>query len=359
MRWFSKTLDVATIGSSSPLRRLVAYYVVVVGITVLLLWLFPTIFNPMFSGERLRELTATPKLLQDGLNSTEFATPALPLSDRLNMAIVTVEVMLGTLVLMLPVSWVYMSERQTRGYRQSIVQTLIILPIVVAGIILIVRNSIALAFGLAGIMAGVRFRNTLKDPRDLVFVFLAIGVGLAAGVQAMTVAWLISMLFNFVLLIIWRSDFGRSVLEPHPASHWSEPLSTLADGNGQEIPDRDLMLALDPKKANALADRFERLRGLMGKSSKKRGRYNAVLWVTTEDVSVAQRLVEQVLEQTTKRWRLDEVITNEGKPSELYYLIKVRKKTPRDEVLTAVRAGAGSAISGAELEASADFIAES
>lgn len=358
MRWLSKTIDVATIGSTSPLRRLVAYYLVVVGLTVLLIWLFPTIFNPMFSGERLRELTATPKLLQDGLNASEFSNPVLHLSDRLSMAIITTEVMLGTLVLMLPVSWVYMSERQTRGYRQSIVQTLIILPIVVAGIILIVRNSVALAFGLAGIMAGVRFRNTLKDPRDLVFVFLAIGVGLAAGVQAMTVAWLISMLFNFVLLIIWRSDFGRSVLEPHPASHWSEPLSALADTNGNSIPDRDLMLALDPGKASALADRFQRLRTLMGKSGKKAGRYNAVLWITTMDIPVAQRLTEQVLEQSTKRWRLDEVITNEGKPSELYYLVKIRKRTPRDEVLTAVRAGAGSAISSAELEASADFVAE-
>ena len=65
----------------------------------------------------------------------------------LELAITTLLIMLGTLALMLPVSWVYMSAQRTRTYNQSVVQTLIILPIVVAGVILIVRNSLPLASG--------------------------------------------------------------------------------------------------------------------------------------------------------------------------------------------------------------------
>jgi len=48
-------------------------------------------------------------------------------------------------------------------------------------VVLIVRDSVALAFSLAGIVAAVRFRNTLRDTKDAVYIFLAIAVGLAAG----------------------------------------------------------------------------------------------------------------------------------------------------------------------------------
>ena len=76
--------------------------------------------------------------------------------------------MTGAFLLMLPVAWVYILTRQKKGYRQSVVQTLIILPIVVAGVVLLVKNSVALAFSLGGIVAAVSFRNTLRDTKDAV-----------------------------------------------------------------------------------------------------------------------------------------------------------------------------------------------
>jgi hypothetical protein len=59
--------------------------------------------------------------------------------------------MLGSFALMLPTSWVYMATRQKKGFDQSMVQTLIILAMAVTGVVVIVRNSLALAFSLAGI----------------------------------------------------------------------------------------------------------------------------------------------------------------------------------------------------------------
>jgi hypothetical protein len=114
---------------------------------------------------------------------------------------------------------------------------------------LIVSNSLALAFSLAGIVAAVRFRTTLADARDIVFIFLAIAVGFAAGVQVVTIGLVLSMIFNFVLVLIWRYDFGRAVLEPTAASQWEAPLQDLAgkDGGGNKIR-RDLVLALTPVK---------------------------------------------------------------------------------------------------------------
>jgi hypothetical protein len=355
MRLWTSIANVTTIGSDSPVRRLILYYAAVCALVFALVHFVP-IFNVLFSGERLDELSSAPRLLQDGLEANQFRAPVIEISDRLRLAITTFAAIVGTVVLMLPVSWVYMSTRRLNGYNQAIVQTLIILPIAVCGIVLIVRNSLALAFSLAGIVAGVRFRASLRDARDAVFIFLAIGVGLAAGVQALTVALLLSLSFNFVLLMIWRSDFGRSVLEPTAAGPWVQPLQTLAEANGSgdgSVADRDLLLALSPKKAEALAVRFQRVRDLMvAGPGKKKPRYNAVLWVTTDEVREAQVRVERVLNAMARRWQLDEVVTAAGKPSALYYLARIRKATPPEELITAVRAEGGQFLKTAELELS-------
>jgi Domain of unknown function (DUF4956) len=259
--------------------------------------------------------------------------------------------MFATLALMLPVSWVFMSARRTRDFSQSVVQTLIILPLVVAGIVLVVRTSLALAFSLGGIVAGLRFRTTLSDVRDTVYIFLGIGVGLAAGVQSLIVAAVLSVTFNFVILLVWRYDFGRNVLDPTASSQWTEPLGELvAKPNGAgNVPDRDLVLALTPKNAAVLAKRFERVQKIVG-STKKKPRFNAILSITTDGLADAQARLLVVLNQIAKRWRLDQVVTNEGKPSELYYLVGVKKKTNRDEFLTALRASVGDTITKADLE---------
>jgi hypothetical protein len=246
-----------------------------------------------------------------------------------------------------------MSVRRTTGYSQSIVHTMLILPIVVAGIVLIVRNSLALAFSLAGIMAGVRFRTGLKDARDTVFIFLAIGVGLAAGVQALTVAALMSVIFNFLVLTVWRTDFGRSPLTLSPSVEWGSTLGTLAEQNGaQTVPDRELLLSLTPEKAAALADRFSRVRDLLGAGNGKgrKSRYNALLKVAASDLALGQQRVEEVLKAMTKRWKLDESAPGaEGKPGELWYLVRLRKNT-QDDVLGAILAHGKDSVLGAEFE---------
>jgi Domain of unknown function (DUF4956) len=352
MGFFKRLIDFFTLGSDRPILRLVAYYIALGVVTVALLRFFP-IVNHVFSGERLTQLTTeAPQMLEDGLGAGSGKAAATQAEAPLELAITTFLIMIGTLALMLPVSWVYMSAQRTRTYNQSIVQTLIILPIVVAGVILIVRNSLALAFSLAGVVSAVRFRTTLKDSRDLVFIFLAIAVGFAAGVQTLTVGVMVSVVFNFLLLLIWRYDFGRNVLEPTASSQWTGPLTNLAEKRGDStVPDRDLVLALTPNQVSVLAQRFKRVRNVLGDDDKK-PRYNAILSITTNAIGESQQLVGVVLDKITKRWKLDDVVSNDGKPSELYYLVRMRKTATRDEFLTAIRATAGDSILGADLEIS-------
>src|SRR5688572_10546345 len=266
---FKRVIDTVTLGSDRPIRRLLAYYIILGGSFAALLYFFPVV-GQLFSGERLEELTQAPQVLADGLTSNQFQAPAAELPASVKLAVTTTLSLLATLALMLPVTWVYMSARRTKRHNQAVVETLIILPIVVAAIVLIVRNSLALAFSLAGVVAAVRFRTTLRDSRDTVFIFLAIGVGFAAGVQVITVGAVASIMFNVVLLFIWRYDFGRNALAPTAASQqWAEPLKLLAETNGNgggnghgRVHDRDIVLALTPQKVDALADRFNRVRQL-------------------------------------------------------------------------------------------------
>ena len=120
--------------------------------------------------------------------------------------------MLAAVLLSLPVAWVYLLTRAKRGYQQSVVQLLIILPAVVAGIVLLVKYSITLAFSLAGIVAAVRFRNTLDDSKDAVYVFLATAIGLASAVN-LPVAAVVSIGFNAIALVLWYTDFGSAPME--------------------------------------------------------------------------------------------------------------------------------------------------
>ena len=349
----SNVIDVLTQGSDRPLRRLLAYYAIIAVIVALLAIFFPRIVL-LVAGKGLREVAGTPQILEDALSGAGAAVPGFGPGSLGELSIVTIFILLGTLVLMTPVTWVYMSARSVPGHSQGIVQTLIILPLVVAGIIIVVQNSLALAFSLAGVVGAVRFRTTLRDTRDLVFIFLSIAVGFAAGVQSLAVGAIVSIVFNLVILLTWRYNYGRNVLTPTAASQWSGPLETLASsgGDGQgDVPDRDLVLALTPSKAGVLADRFDRVAKTLGKK-KKKPRFNAVLTVTTDNLPEAQASIEPVLEKMTKRWKLDEVVTNTGKPSEIYYLIRPKKVVTRDELLTGIHDHAGNVIASVDLETS-------
>jgi hypothetical protein len=116
--------------------------------------------------------------------------------------------LVGSIIVMLPVSWVYMDIHKRSKMDQSLLETLIVLPVVITGIVLLVHNSLALAFSLAGVMAGVRFRNAMKSTADSVFIFMAVGVGLASGIGMLMIAITMSVVFNYTFLALWALNYG-------------------------------------------------------------------------------------------------------------------------------------------------------
>jgi hypothetical protein len=225
-----------------------------------------------------------------------------PLEDRWS-GVVLVRAMVTALVLMLPVAWVYLGTRRRRGPDHSVVQTILVLPVAVAGVILVVQNSLPLAFSLAGIIAAVRFRNTLKDPADMLFVFLAIAVGLAVGAHAFSAATLISVVFNLVVLALWHCDVAEAL-----QSHAREGAIT-----------RPRVEPTVPPRSNG-----------------KRNRYTGVLAVQVADLENGQRAVEEVLRQEAQKWQIDEIKKKRDGRTTLRYVVRVDKSLPPELMLDAV-----------------------
>ena len=121
--------------------------------------------------------------------------------------------MVMTLLLMLPVSWVYRAIHTDSVYDHSIDTTTLILPAIVAGIVTVVQHSLALAFSLAGIVAGVRFRRALSDTFDTLFILSSIGVGIAAGVKSIEIAVVLTVFFNYAAILVCA--FGDGLESQH------------------------------------------------------------------------------------------------------------------------------------------------
>lgn len=117
----------------------------------------------------------------------------------------------------LPVSWVYGWTRPPKKYNQSFISALLVTPIGIALVVFLVKGSIPLALGLAGIVAAVRFRATIKEPIDSVYMLVVIGIGLAAGAQLISVAYVASLVFVAIALGVWGSGYGS---EPPVLSGW-------------------------------------------------------------------------------------------------------------------------------------------
>jgi len=257
-------------------------------------------------------------------------------------------------VLVLPVAWVYTITRQKRGYRQSMVHSLILLPVIVAGVVVLVKFSLALAFSVAGIVAAVRFRHTLEDSKDAVYIFAATGIGLASGVELAAAAAL-SFVFNFVTLVLFRSDFGRSParLEGEMAEERLRRALAMANRTSQFVArlDREVLEDMAPEQLEALADRAWRRRQEVapGVSDDEETRFDSVLSVRTDGASSAREAVEAVLERLAKRWRFRRgQPTAEGEQA-LEYAVKLKKSVAPTALLDAVRAEVAAGVRGVEL----------
>jgi hypothetical protein len=333
---------------SAPLARLAAYYALLSGAAWAVVTRFPAVpelleqfrMQSAIAGGRGRDLSSV------AMGGESFSQG--------QWALITLLSMLASLTLVLPVAYVYMVTKQRRGYDQSVVQTVIILPMVVAGTLVLVQNSLSLAFALGAVLAAVRFRNTLKDTKDAVYIFLALSVGVAAGVFSPVVGAVSSVAFNVVVLGLWHFNVGNIYVDQRDRVTPLRPGETLIGpgktGEFMAVGDPQLLAALTPAELEEVADRAARLQAYVAAraTDDKKKRFSAVVLVHTTQPQPAQQAVEAILEEQTKRWKLTEILPGEGGISTLEYLVRLKDEVEAGAFIDSVQRRGAPSVAAAE-----------
>ncbi|NJP94720.1 DUF4956 domain-containing protein [Nonomuraea sp. FMUSA5-5] len=110
-------------------------------------------------------------------------------------------------VLSAMIGWVYRATHRNVSYSQSYVQTLVVLGMLISLIMLVVGSNIARAFALVGALSVVRFRNAIKETRDVGFIFLVMGVGMAVGTRFYLLAVVAAVAISLIVMVMHRFNW--------------------------------------------------------------------------------------------------------------------------------------------------------
>lgn len=127
---------------------------------------------------------------------------------------VTIYTVIGNLLVSflcgVTISMVYRFVYKGPSYSVTFVNSLVILSMITSVVILVIGNNLARAFGLVGAMSIIRFRTAVRDVQDIVFIFFALGVGMAAGVGLYSVAISATLIISIAIILLSISNFGHT-----------------------------------------------------------------------------------------------------------------------------------------------------
>ncbi len=113
------------------------------------------------------------------------------------------------------IALVYRFTYRGASYSSTFVNSLVLLSLITAVVILVIGNNLARAFGLVGAMSIIRFRTAVRDVQDIVFIFFALAIGMAAGVGLNSVAIIGTMFICLIIILLDTSGFGRPARLKH------------------------------------------------------------------------------------------------------------------------------------------------
>lgn len=325
-------------GAAGILLRLVGYYLLVAAVLALTVWVFPG-FAEMLSLDFRTGVEPAVGFARDAIEAPRALSSGL--SPVVNTVLLGTLAMLGGLIFAMPVAWTYTETKRDEGFDKSIVQMIVMLPLAVGGVVLLVRGQIAIAFALAGIVAAVRFRTTFKDVKDAVFAFVAIGIGLASGMQAWLLAGVLSFVFCVVVVALWRFELG----EGSDRARREGPL-TLSEALARDDPERAIVVGdpvlvgpLNDDEMRAVKEQASRLeQHVRADAFREKQKYKHVMLVYAVDAEEAEERVEDLLEKYAKRWRMVEVLPGRDGIQILEYLVRFKKSAELGELLDRLQA---------------------
>lgn len=121
-------------------------------------------------------------------------------------------VMMLSFLLSSIIGYIYKATHRGVSYSQTYVHTLIIMGTTIALIMLIVGSNIARAFALVGALSIVRFRNAMKETRDIGFIFMAMAVGMAVGTRFYMLAVFATLLMSVFVVVLSKFNLFAKVI---------------------------------------------------------------------------------------------------------------------------------------------------
>lgn len=126
--------------------------------------------------------------------------------------------------------WTYMATHTGLSYSRNFVASLLVIPVLTAGVMQVLANNLVTAFGMMAVFAIVRFRNILRDTLDTSYILSALVVGMACGTQRYPVAIVVTVLVIVIMFYLWATAFGsRHRYDVIINLHWGRPLADLGD----------------------------------------------------------------------------------------------------------------------------------
>lgn len=170
----------------------------------------------------------------------------------------TFAALLLSFALLLIVAYFYRQTHRGLSYSVSFVHAMIIMGVTVSIIMLIIGSNIARAFTLVGALSIIRFRNAVKDSRDVAFIFMSMAIGMGVGTGFYLTAVIFTVAMCAMVYFLSRFEIGSTVnreqllklqvpasLDPHTAfndvffRHTRDnallSLETLRDGSVLEL----------------------------------------------------------------------------------------------------------------------------
>lgn len=311
-------------GQAMQGRQLFAYY----GLLFLFLLLIRSLLlelNAQFDLAIFPKLTAGVQMVID--NAAEFDNALNILSS-----------LMYSFLFSLPIAIVYRITKEGGRFDPSLGQTIVLLSMVVTAVMVVISGDLARAFGLAGVVAAVRFRNTLDDAKDAVYVFLAIAIGMACGSRAFSTAVWTSLVMTTTLYLMWNYHFGQL-----PGRIVSSPEGgRKAKKQGKEK--KEKKEKKKKKKAQARLDgiveqqyRLIQLAAMAREPGEKKA--NSGLIIDSGDLARAQIHAESVLAAAGGKWRLANVTAREAGSGTLEFVGRIGKTDSSSELLKRLLAG--------------------
>ncbi len=340
----------------SPIVKLVGYFILVSAVLTVV-WVAIPAIRPYvhvsgIGGDALQQF-------DQAIGGTSSSMEAPADESLLRYGILSVMAILGTLVFTPPIAWIYMVTKRQEGYDQTFVQILILLPIVVAAVVRVVQGDIALAFALAGIVAAVRFRTTLKDLKNAVFAFATIGIGLASGTGNWMLAGFLSLFFCLVTFGLWRGDVGgiREMLSPlAKPMRMAEALVPGEAHRSVVAGSRKYAKNLhgeDLEDISLFARRLSRF--VRGDALRSKQKFDTLLIVYSDDPETAIAELGKPLEEFSDRFDLVDSLPGPLQSVALLYLLRLKEDAEIGEFLGQLDCDEDGLFKAAELKPISGF----